>query len=231
MIFLSFLYFFPTVICYDYTFSDIEDDVIRECGSEVDMGDYYDEIDIVKITFAGKNINLTIAGNFNYWNYSHSARIHFSDRFMTEDTTNFTWTPPCYVIVCKKDNGGFEASLEKAYSLGIGDFAYEAWNGTGWEDRSTANAANIVTSFTEHSIIMDIPAAAESIPTDMKVLVWTRYSFSVSCKYHDFAPELSSFQGDANGIIPSYNLYVLIYIMIGSSLIMIKIARTRKLNV
>lgn len=229
LVLLSLVYFLPVVRGYDYIFSDKEDDVIRDCDSEVDIGDFHDEIDIVKITIAGKNINLTVAGNFGYWNNSHFAAIHFSNRFMAqENSTEFTWTPPCYVITCKKDNGGFKVTLERAYSLGFGDFVYEAWNGTGWEDRGTATAANIFTSTTEHSIIIDIPTAVEPIPADMKVLVWTRYLVSVNCKYHDFAPQLSSFQEEDT--ISSYYIFILICTMIGISLIMIKNTRNRKLN-
>ncbi|MFX0025645.1 MAG: hypothetical protein ACFE8M_04460 [Candidatus Hermodarchaeota archaeon] len=228
MLFFSILSFLPVVKGYNYMFTDIENDVIRECNSEVDTGDYNDEIDIVKITIAGKNINLTVAGDLGYWNNSHVARIHFSNRFIPKNSTDFAWTPPCYVIECEKDYGGFEATLERAYSLGGGNFAYEVWNGTAWEDRITATPANIFTSVSEHSIIIDIPAAVEPIPNDMKVLFWTRYYFSSSCKYHDFAPSLSSFQEE--GIIPSYNLFILIFTMIGSSLIMIKITKNRKSN-
>ncbi|MGB5912474.1 MAG: hypothetical protein WBH31_14885 [Promethearchaeia archaeon] len=210
----------PVAIGYDYTFSDAEDDVIRECDSGIETGDYYDEIDIVKIVIADKHVNLTVAGNLAYWNNSYSARIYFSNQFFTS-STGFSWTPPYYILHCANDSGPLNVILKKGYSLGGGNFAYEVWNGTGWEDENTATAANILTEITEHSIISDIPLAVEPIPDSMQVLVAARLFLFGDCDYMDFAPELSSFSGSQGGI-PGYNLFILSVIIIGISLIIIK---------
>lgn len=95
------------------------------------------------------------------------------------------------------------------------------WNGTGWEDDSTATPVNIVTVVTEHSIIIDIPLAVEPIPDSMQVLVAARLFFFGDCDYMDFAPALSSFSISQDGI-PGYDLFILGFIIIGISLIMIK---------
>lgn len=113
----------PVAKGYDYTFSDAEDDVIRECDSGVETGDYYDEIDIVKIVIADKHVNLTVAGNLAYWNSSYSARIYFSNRFYPSSSgTGFSWTPPYYILHCENDGGPFEVILKRGYSLGGWEF-------------------------------------------------------------------------------------------------------------
>jgi len=211
----------PLTKGYTYTFSDPEDDVIRECDSGIETGDYYDEIDIVKIVIADKHVNLTVAGNLAYWNSSYSARIYFSNRFYSSSSTDFSWSPPYFILDCENDSSTFEVILERGYSLGGGNFAYEEWNGTGWEDRLTATAANIVTDVTEHSIIIDIPLAVEPIPDSMLVLVVTCLFLFGDCDYMDFAPALSSFSSSQNGI-PGYDVFILSFIVIGISLIMIK---------
>ena len=210
----------PLAKGYTYTFSDPEDDVIQECDSGIETGDYYDEIDIVKIVIADKHVNLTVAGNLAYWNSSYSARIYFSNQFFTS-STGFSWTPPYYILHCANDSAPLKVNLKRGYSLGGGNFAYEVWNGTGWEDENTATAANILTDITEHSIIIDIPLAVEPIPDSMLVLVVTRLFFFGDCDYMDFAPALSSFTSSQNGI-PGYDILILSFIVIGISLIMIK---------
>ena len=219
-VFFSITYLLPAAKGYNYTFSDAEDDVIRECDSGIETGDYYDEIDIARIVIADKHVNLTVVGNLAYWNNSYSARIYFSNQFFTS-STGFSWTPPYYILHCANDSAPLKVNLKRGYSLGGGNFAYEEWNGIGWEDRLTATAANIVTDVTEHSIIIDIPLAVEPIPDSMLVLVVTRLFFFGDCDYMDFAPALSSFTSSQNGI-PGYDILILSFIVIGISLIMIK---------
>ncbi|MFX0018102.1 MAG: hypothetical protein ACFFAK_10190 [Promethearchaeota archaeon] len=219
-VYFSIINLLPVAKGYNYTFSDAEDDVIRECDSAIETGDYYDELDIVKIVIADKHVNLTVAGNLSYWNSSYSARIYFSDRFYTS-STGFSWSPPYYILHCANDSGPLKVILRRGYSLGGGNFAYEVWNGTGWEDENTAAEANIITDVTEHSIIIDIPLAVEPIPDSMQVVVAARLFLFGDCDYMDFAPELSSLSSSQDGI-SGYNLFIMSFIVIGISLIMIK---------
>ena len=214
---LSLVNFLPVAHGIDATISDAEDDVLQECTSGNTAGDYHDEIDIIKLTITGKNVNLTVAGNLAKWNSSYYGSIIFSETFYPSDGADFSWTPPYFSIDWNNYSGSIEVTLERGYSLGGGNFAYEEWNGTGWEDRTTATAANIVIAVTEHSIISYIPDQVETIPSSMRAMASTLISIYGSCDYKDITPIPSSAQN-----IPSYNLFILICTMTGISIILVK---------
>ena len=216
IVFCSIIYFLPIGHAINYTTSDVEDDVLRDGDT---VGDFYDEIDIVKLSITGRNINFTVAGNLANWNYSYVGKIYFSQGFTVDASNNVVWRPPYYVIDFENKTGPIEAFLEKGYSIGGNNFAYEQWNGTGWENRTTATPANILVEVTEHSVICYIPDAVEEIPSNLKAVGKTRMStfdpdFNI---YSDVTPIPT-----ADTSIPSYNLLILIGTMIGISIIIIK---------
>lgn len=220
-IFISIIYFLPVANGYDYIFTDAEDDVYlyNHDTSELVNGDYHDEIDIVKLNITGKYVNITIAGDLGDWNYSHFADLTFSERFFPwGEPLDYAFTPPYYSIEFENDSSFF-VTLEKGYSLGGGKFAYEEWNGTAWENRTTATPANILSEVSQHSIIAYIPDAVEEIPSNMKCLLYTQF-WQYPFVYADFAPALpTAGGGDA---IPSYDLFLLICVMIGISLLLVR---------
>ena len=84
-------------------------------------------------------------------------------------------------------------------------------------DKNIATAANIVDDVTEHSVISEIPVAVEEIPGNMKVVAHTSISIFDGCNFSDLTPLPGSDQD-----IPSYDLFILICITLGISLILIK---------
>ncbi|MFX1503798.1 MAG: hypothetical protein ACFFDH_22745 [Promethearchaeota archaeon] len=222
LVFFSILNFLPVAHGINFTTSDAENDVIRNCGTGDETGDYHDEIDIVNLIVAGRNVNLTVAGNLAKWNASPYGSVIFSSRFMSNPApTYYMWTAPYYAIDYDNDTGSMIATLEKGYSIGGGNFAYEVWNGTAWEDRIGGNPINIVVSVTTHSILCYIPDGVEELPSNMKALAVTRV-FGISCGFIDLTP-IPSDQG-----IPSYDVFVLICTMIGISFIIIKKYKKQK---
>ena len=222
IVFFSITYFLPNVHAINFTTSDVEDDVLRDTSTEEITGDYYDEIDIVNLVIAGRNINFTVAGNLANWNSSYSGTIYFSQGFSVSASNQIVWRSPYYTIEFENQSGGgpIEVILKKGYPLDINNHAYEEWNGTGWENQTTATPANIVVDVTEHSVIAYIPDAVEEIPTDMKVVGYTRMSIFIP-EYTIFS-DVTPVPSTAAGGIPSYNLFILICTMIGVSLIIIK---------
>ncbi|MCK4284633.1 MAG: hypothetical protein KAX18_00445 [Candidatus Lokiarchaeota archaeon] len=219
IVFCSIINFLPNVHAINYTTSDAENDVLRGCDPE-DTGDYYDEIDIVNFIVTGRNINCTVVGSFADWDDNHYGTVSFSSGIQVSSHNGLVTNLPTYVVEWENNSGPIEATLEKHYSLGGGNYGHDVWNGTGWEDESTATAANIVVDVTNHSVISYIPDAVEEIPSNMKVICKTHlwiYSPTI-CAFSDVTPLPSS---DAGGI-PSYNLFILICTMIGVSLLIIK---------
>ncbi|MCK4284634.1 MAG: hypothetical protein KAX18_00450 [Candidatus Lokiarchaeota archaeon] len=217
IVFCSVIYFLPSVHAINFRITDVEDDVLRyACGTE-DTGDYFDEIDIVELIVAGKNINVTVAGNFASWGSSHYGTVIFSP-YIHSDGTSYGY--PWYKVHWENKSGPIEATLEKGYQLSINTFAYEVWNGTGWEAQNTGTPAIIVVDVTEHSVIAYIPDAVEEIPSTMKVLARTHlYNWSDPvCMFSD----VTRIPPSVDNGIPSYNLFLLICTMIGVSLIIIK---------
>ena len=129
------------------------------------------------------------------------------------------FTTPWYVVDWENKSGPIEATLGKSYSLGGNNYAYEVWNGTGWENQTTATAFNIAVDVTDHSVIIYIPDAVEEIPSNMKVICKVHlFDFSISCFFSD----VTRVSPSADPAIPSFNLLILICTTIGVSLIIIK---------
>lgn len=219
LVFISIIYFLPVVHGVNFTIPDVEDDVLRDCPTAEDTGDYHDEIDITELIVAGRTINLTVAGNLAMWNSSYSGRVTFSEDIIIGDYNQLIMGYPYYELDWDNMSGSIEVTLEKGYHLGGNNYAYEVWNGTGWEDKWTATAANIVDDVTEHSVISEIPVAVEEIPNKMKVIAHTHIFVLDGCNFSDLTPLPAS--ASAPGI-PSYNLFILICITFGISLILIK---------
>ena len=207
----------PIVHAINYTTSDVEDDVLKGCDPR-DTGDYYDEIDIVNLNVAGRNINITVAGNFTSWGSSHSGSITFSPSIQVSPQNSLIFSSPWYAVDFENKSGPIEATLERGRTLD-GNPVYEEWNGIGWENQSTATPVNIVLDVTEHSVICYIPDAVEEIPSNMKVIAKTHLWIlsPTICTFSDITPLPAPPSG-----VPSYNLFILIGTMIGVSIIIIR---------
>ncbi|MFX1296137.1 MAG: hypothetical protein ACFFD2_14970 [Promethearchaeota archaeon] len=218
VLFLLVISFLPVAHCYNYIFDDAEDDVYFYCSSTDDLltGDYHDEIDITNLNITGQYVSFTVAGSFNNWSSNHWGVLTFSSKFLPMGgPIGYAWTPPYYRL--EFDNyTSFFVTLEKGYSLGGGNFAYEEWNGTAWENQTTATPENILYDITQHTVTAYIPDAVEEIPSSMKCLLYTEFwgpPFDCGL-FVDFAPALPTSDGGGSNI-PGYNLFLLISLMIG----------------
>lgn len=222
LVFLSVINFLPVVHGYDYIFIDAEDDVYRYCEStdEKVIGDYHDEIDIVKLNITGKYVSFTVVGDLGNWNTSHWTTLTFSEGFSPWGEVNYACRIPYYRLEFEMFPSLF-VTLEKCYILGGNELAFEVWNGTAWENATTATPANILSEVSQHSIIAYIPdAVEEEIQSNMKCLLYTHFwQDPWDCEYVDFAPALSTAGG---GKIPGYNLFLLICGMIGISILLVR---------
>ncbi|MFX1321634.1 MAG: hypothetical protein ACFFAQ_08320 [Promethearchaeota archaeon] len=223
LVLLSVITFLPVANGYNYIYIDAEDDVYQYCDStdETDIGDYHDEIDIVKLNITGKYASFTVAGDLGDWDPHHHAVIIFSSHFTYNGPhEGLSWRSPFYLI--DYESPSF-ASLERAYSLGGDGYVYEVWNGTAWENETTATPANILNESSQHSIIAYIPDAVEEIPSDMKCILNTEvipWFIPSDCWYEDIAPALPTAGGGGN--IPGYNLFILFCVMIGITILLIR---------
>jgi len=217
IVFCSVIYSLPNVHAFNFRITDVEDDVLRYACDTEETGDFFDEIDIVELNVAGKNINVTVAGNFTSWGSSHYGTVIFSPIIYPD---GMTYGYPYYKVEFENRSGPIEATLEKGYQLSINTVANEVWNGTGWEAQNTATPATIVVDVTEHSVISYIPDAVEEIPSTMKVLARTHlYNHSdPTCLFSD----VTRIPPSVDTGIPSYNLFILICTIIGVSFIIIK---------
>lgn len=223
LVFFSVINFLPVVHALNLNINDAENDVIRNCGTGDDTGDYHDEIDIVKLIVSGRNVNVTIVGSLAKWNLSYYGSVIFSEWFRAVSAPSyFAFNVPYYAIDYDNDTGSMVGKLEKGYPLDGGGYAYEVWNGTAWDNMydMVGGPINIVDTVTKHTVTFYIPDAVEELPNIMKAVVSNR--FSGSCEFIDFTP-LSSDQG-----IPSYDIFVLICTMIGISFIIIKKYKKQK---
>ncbi|MFX1371518.1 MAG: hypothetical protein ACFFCE_06620 [Promethearchaeota archaeon] len=221
----------PVVHGLNLNINDAENDVIRNCGTGDDTGDYYDEIDIVKLIISGRNVNVTIAGSLAKWNLSHYGSVIFSEWFRAVSAPSyFAYNVPYYAIDYDNDIGSMVAKLEKGYPLNDEGYAYEVWNGTAWEDRfdMVGSPFNIVDTVTNHSITFYIPDAVEELPSNMKAVVSNRFSkIFGNCDFIDFTPLPSDHGINSDQWISSYDIFVLICTMIGISFIIIKNYKTQ----
>ncbi|MFX1296135.1 MAG: hypothetical protein ACFFD2_14960 [Promethearchaeota archaeon] len=216
LILLSVISILPVANGYNYIFDDAEDDVYQYCvdTEETVIGDFHDEIDIVSLNITGKHVSFTVAGNISDWNIYHWIFIVFSGKFKPSGPLFFVWNIPFYKL-------NFESSfvsLEKAYISGE-TCVHEEWNGTHWENSSTATAANILSGVSQHSISAYIPDAVEEIPSSMKCILIAWFSGD-PCSYADYAPARPTSGGGDE--IPGYNIFLLIGLMIGVSFFLLR---------
>ena len=214
-ILLSVISILPVVNGYDYIFDDEEDDVYQYCvdTEETVIGDFHNEIDIVNLNITGKYVSFTVAGNFSDWGGSHSAELVFSENFKSSGPLYFIWTIPFYRL---EFDYSF-VSLEKAYISGE-TCVHEVWNGIHWENSSTATPYNILSEVSQHLISATIPEDVEEIPSSMKCLLFS-YFGGYPCSYADYAPARPTSGGEEE--IPGYNVFLLICVMIGISLLLV----------
>ncbi len=114
LVFLSVISFLPVVNGYDYIFIDAEDDVYRYCEStdEKVIGDFHDEIDIVKLNITGNYVSFTVVGDLGDWNSSHWTTLTFSEGFMLWGEINYACRVPYYRLEFE-NFGSLFVTLEK----------------------------------------------------------------------------------------------------------------------
>ncbi|MFX0043881.1 MAG: hypothetical protein ACFE8L_13295, partial [Candidatus Hodarchaeota archaeon] len=216
LILFSVISILPVVNGYDYIFDDAEDDVYQYCTDteETVIGDYHDEIDIVNLNITGKHASFTVAGNISDWNIYHWFYLVFSENFRPSGPLFFIWTVPYYELEIESSF----ISLERAYISGETLF-HEEWNGTHWENSSTATPANILNEVSQHSISAYIPDVVEEIPSSMKCLLYAGFN-GYPCSYADYAPARPTSGGGDE--IPGYNIFLLIGSMIGVAFFLLR---------
>ncbi|MFX1322884.1 MAG: hypothetical protein ACFFAQ_14700 [Promethearchaeota archaeon] len=231
---LTFQTFTPVVGIY-MSVDDPENDVhyIHIIGDDYDQtkGDFHDEIDIVKLNISEQFFNLTFAGNMADWVVGTGPYMA-ALIILHPDFQGFNQEPtyPYYSILYENHSvtGQYDEYLgyHVFFTYVIGEYNQLYWNATtGWVS-STALASDIG-SASGKSIIADVPTNAYIIPDDIDIIAMSVYSeflfFTDELfEYIDIAPnKYDPFASDGGGI-PSYNLFIIVSILLGISLIIIK---------
>jgi len=206
--------------------TDPENDVYRihatESSQDISKGDYHDEIDIVKLEVNGQNINLTFAGNMVDWQsndsfYTQAIIILHPDFKSLEDMTY-----PFYALIY--DNFSSYGLGFKVFFTNQTEFDDEEyWDGSGWI--GSPSSAIEVGNASEKSITAYVPPAAYTIPDDItflaEALILEEIGYYEAFAYADIAPnKYDPFASEDK--IPSYNLFIVVGLLFGISLIIIK---------
>ncbi|MFX1322883.1 MAG: hypothetical protein ACFFAQ_14695 [Promethearchaeota archaeon] len=221
---------FTPVVGLNVILTDPENDVYcihyTESGQEISKGDFHDEIDIVKFEINEQTMNLTFAGNIADWQSSDSL-----------DLSVETWA----IILLHPDFQGFDIQSYPFYEIiyhnetiylldyrmiltYVTEFDEEYWDGSGWT--SDINLAVDVGSASGKSIIANVSTDALNITEDLTFIPQSTCYNSLMLQdeiivYADFAPnKYDPFASDDE--IPSYNLFIVVGVLVGISLIIIK---------
>lgn len=227
------------VVGLNLSVDDPENDVFRayvnidEMSQELSRGNFHDEIDIVKLNVSNQIFNLTFAGYINDWvsnGYADtSAQIILHPDFNMTLYIQGNITYPYYSILYQN----FTSSFFPYTSLGFHAFFIYVidietivfWNETaGWvSDESYAEDIGYVS---DKSIIADVPLGAYDIPDNVTCIAMTTYAEQLSMVefllYGDIAPNEYDLYPSEDDVIPSYNVFILVGLLFGISLIIIR---------
>ncbi len=226
--------FTPVVGIY-MSVDDPENDVyyihynIIDGDYDMTKGDYHDEIDIVKLNITGQFFNLTFAGDMADWVVGTgpymAALIMLHPDFQGFDQEP---TYPYYSILY--ENHSVTGQLDEYlgyhvfFTYVIDQYTEQYWNATtGWV--STTALASDIGSASDKSIIADVPTNY-TIPDDIDIIATSVHSellfyTNEVFEYIDIAPnKYDPFASEDK--IPSYNLFIVVGLLFGISLIIIK---------
>ena len=211
--------------------TDPENDVYRihVIGSSQDIskGDYRDEIDIVKLEINGQAINLTFAGNMTDWQSNDTietiAIVILHPDFKGLDEVSY----PYYEIYY--DNWTDYGLGYKVFLTYETEFDTEYWDGSEWVDHE--NDAMEVGSASDKSITADVSTDALNITDDLTFIAQSmcveKIGDDEAMGYIDIAPnKYDPFASEDQ--IPSYNLFIVVGVLFGITLIIIKKQIKRK---
>ncbi|MFX1409174.1 MAG: hypothetical protein ACFFA6_02390 [Promethearchaeota archaeon] len=226
--------FTPVVGIY-MSVDDPENDVyyihITETDYEMTKGNYHDEIDIVKLNITGQFFNLTFAGNMADWvvgtgPYMAALIMLHPDFPGFEQEQTF----PYYLILYENHTvtgtGDEYLGYHVFFTYVIDEYNQLYWNETtGWVSSNTL--ALDIGSASGKSIIADVPTNAYTIPDDVDIIatsVRSEFLFYTDeiFEYLDIAPnKYDPFAGNGDEI-PSYNIFIVVGVLFGISLIIVK---------
>ena len=229
---LTFQTFTPAVCLYA-SVDDAENDVyyvsLTAEGENIKKGNYHDEIDIVKFEINNQNLNLTFAGNINDWegagDVKTGAIMVLHPNFDMELYKEGNMTYPYYAIYYDNwsQSLGYRVIFAHVYEY-LGDEDREFWNETaGWVSNNTL--ALDIGSASDKSIIANVPPEAYNITNNTTYIaqsIHIKYSPSEIKYYIDIAPEEYMLLEETEEVIPSYNLFIIVGVLVGISLIIIK---------
>ncbi|MFX1314757.1 MAG: hypothetical protein ACFE9T_02765 [Promethearchaeota archaeon] len=223
---------FTPVVGFNVTVDDAENDVyyvsVTADGEKVKKGNYHDEIDIIKLEINDQNINLTFAGNINDWqgvgDVETGAIIVLHPNFDMELYKKGNMTYPYYAIYYDNwsQSLGYRVIFAYVHEY-LGDEEKEFWNDLGWVT-SEEDASPIGTT-SDKSIIANVPPKAFNTTNSTTYIaqsVHIKYYSNEIKAYIDMAPEEYMLLKETEEIIPSYNLFIIIGVLIGSSLIIVR---------
>ena len=208
--------------------TDPENDVYRihmtESSQDISKGDYHDEIDIVKLEINGQTVNLTFAGNITDWQYSDSIETRAIIVLHEDFTSLEDMTYPYYAILY--DNWTYYALGYRVFLTYETEFDTDYWDGSGWA--ATEDLAVEVGSASDKSIVANVSSGAFIIPDNITFLAQAlRIEFigifpeEEVILYTDIAPNKYDPLASEDKI-PSYNLFIVVGLLFGISLIIIK---------
>lgn len=212
----------------DISITDPEDDVIKDFFYP---GDYFNEIDIVKLEVEGQITNLTVAGNLTDWEgyyYSEQKKAQVMifedfDMDLYKKTGNFTY--PYYSVDYQNWTISFDY-LDVFFVKHIDEYLShdEYWTGSGYSPKEIE--AQSVGNGSGSSIIGNVSMTDYIIPDNATIFAITTCgtleiidSTYYLHFYFDFAPdEFNPFKTGDGDKIPSYNLWIVAAAMIGISI-------------
>ena len=180
----------------------------------IDKGDYHDEIDIISFNITGRFLNVTFAGTTSSWGElgttSHIGMVMFFSSF-----SRYGPTGVYYTLVAYKQSGDHIELWKWGETL-------ETWNGSAWTE-GTYDSANIG-YFSTNMFNATIPIEASSI-LNYKSIIAVASCEDSTYEYIDYAPNDPFNMEDS---IPGFNFIIIILVMLGISLIIIKIKIRKK---
>ena len=221
------------VVGLNTTVNDAENDVyyvsLTAEGENIKKGNYHDEIDIVKFEINNQNLNLTFAGNINDWEGADDviteAVMVLHPNFDMELYKEGNMTYPYYAIYYDNwsQSLGYRVIFAHVYEY-LGDEDREFWNETaGWVSNNTL--ALDIGSASDKSIIANVPPKAYNITNNTTYIaqsIHIKYSPSEIKYYIDIAPEEYMLLEETEEVIPGYNLFIIVGVLVGISLIIVR---------
>ena len=212
----------------DISITDPEDDVIKDFFYP---GDYFNEIDIVKLEVEGQITNLTVAGNLTDWEgyyYSEQKKAQVMifedfDMDLYKKTGNYSY--PYYSVDYQNWTYSID-DFDVFFVKHIDEYQShdEYWNGSGYS--TSEGSAQSIGDGSGSSIIGNVSETDYIIPDTATIFALTTCVTLESIDstiyihfYFDFAPdEFNPFKTGDGDKIPGYNLWIVAVAMIGISI-------------